>query len=118
MASALGLIGLGNLGKEFGKRAVAASKRVVAYDVVSGLSLEGSERVGSIGSVVASGASTVVSIVPDDAAAMAVSEELLAHAKPGALHVSSSTISPECSRALSALHALAAGACYISPISP
>ena len=44
----LGLIGLGNLGLEFGKRAVLASKRVVAYDKVGLLSLEGAGRAASI----------------------------------------------------------------------
>ena len=66
----LGLIGLGNLGLEFGKRAVLASKRVVAYDKVGLLSLEGAGRAASIADVVGE-ASTVVSIVPDDAAASA-----------------------------------------------
>ena len=114
----LGLIGLGNLGLEFGKRAVLASKRVVAYDKVGLLSLEGAGRAASIADVVGE-ASTVVSIVPDDAAASAVTEELLVaaagrgEAARPLLHVSSSTISPAASEALAARHA-AAGVGYVA----
>lgn len=112
----LGVVGLGNLGREFGLRAVAASKRVVAYDAVPAAVLEGSVRASSVADVVKRGATTVVSVVPDDAAAADVSAALLAAAPPGGgglLHVSSSTISPAAAAALAARHA-AAGVAYVA----
>ncbi|KAK7249804.1 3-hydroxyisobutyrate dehydrogenase [Aureococcus anophagefferens] len=78
-AAKLGLVGLGNLGMEFGLRAVAASRSVVAHDASPQLALAGAARAGSVGAVVAA-APTVVSVVPDDAAARAVADELLAAA--------------------------------------
>ena len=66
-AAKLGLVGLGNLGMEFGLRAVAASRSVVAHDASPRLALAGAARAGSVGAVVAA-APTVVSVVPDDAA--------------------------------------------------
>ncbi|KAH8047634.1 3-hydroxyisobutyrate dehydrogenase [Aureococcus anophagefferens] len=101
-AAKLGLVGLGNLGMEFGLRAVAASRSVVAHDASPRLALAGAARADSVGAVVAA-APTVVSVVPDDAAARAVADELAAAAGRGSdapplLHVSCSTISPAASR--------------------
>ncbi|KAH8046337.1 3-hydroxyisobutyrate dehydrogenase [Aureococcus anophagefferens] len=104
-AAKLGLVGLGNLGMEFGLRAVAASRSVVAHDASPRLALAGAARADSVGAVVAA-APTVVSVVPDDAAARAVADELLAAAAgrgsdaPPLLHVSCSTISPAASASL------------------
>ena len=117
-AAKLGLVGLGNLGMEFGLRAVAASRSVVAHDASPQLALAGAARAGSVGAVVAA-APTVVSVVPDDAAARAVADELLAAAAgrgsdaPPLLHVSCSTISPAASASLAAAHA-AAGVGYVA----
>eukprot|EP00634_Sargassococcus_sp_CCMP2135_P005528 CAMPEP_0198662978 /NCGR_PEP_ID=MMETSP1467-20131203/49972_1 /TAXON_ID=1462469 /ORGANISM="unid. sp., Strain CCMP2135" /LENGTH=297 /DNA_ID=CAMNT_0044399483 /DNA_START=1 /DNA_END=894 /DNA_ORIENTATION=+ len=101
---ALGLIGCGNLGSQFGLRALKAGLRLVAFDVDASRIPTGAEPATSIADLVAR-VGTVLSIVPDDAALRTVAAELNdAAAKHGekVLHVSCSTVSPAASRAAAA----------------
>ena len=97
----LGLIGLGNLGRALGEQLSKAS--LVVFDRHAAKTLENAVTVASVADVVAR-STTVVSCVPDDAAATAVADELLSAAKPGLLHVSVSTLSPVCATDLERKH--------------
>ena len=102
----LGLVGLGNLGRALGEQLSKAS--LVVFDRHAAKTLENAVTVASVADVVAR-STTVVSCVPDDAAATAVADELLSAAKPGLLHVSVSTLSPVCATDLERKHQEAAG---------
>ena len=97
----LGLVGLGNLGRALGEQFSKAS--LVVFDRHAAKTLENAVTVASVADVVAR-STTVVSCVPDDAAATAVADELLSAAKPGLLHVSVSTLSPVCATDLERKH--------------
>ena len=97
----LGLIGLGNLGRALGEQLSKAS--LVVFDRHAAKTLENAVTVASVADVVAR-STTVVSCVPDDAAATAVADEVLSAAKPGLLHVSVSTLSPVCATDLERKH--------------
>ena len=104
MATAkLGLIGLGNLGRALGEKLAAAP--LVVFDRMGSKTLDGATTAASVADLVAQ-STTVVSCVPDDAAATSVADEILAAAaaKPDLLHVSVSTLSPVCAKALAARH--------------
>ena len=97
----LGLVGLGNLGRALGEQLSKAS--LVVFDRHAAKTLENAVTVASVADVVAR-STTVVSCVPDDAAATAVADEVLSAAKPGLLHVSVSTLSPVCATDLERKH--------------
>ena len=101
-ASKLGLIGLGNLGRALGEK-LAAAPSLVVFDRMGSKTLDGATTAVSVADLVAQ-STTVVSCVPDDAAATSVADEILAAAKPDFLHVSVSTLSPVCVKALAAKH--------------
>ncbi|KAJ1461456.1 6-phosphogluconate dehydrogenase [Pelagophyceae sp. CCMP2097] len=125
--SAVGLIGCGNLGSQFGLRRAAVG-HLIAYDVHAPAAQaliqaardqklsSSAESASSVADVV-SRSFAVVSIVPSDEALRQVAEKLLQ--SPGArdvLHVSCSTVSPAASRQVAAMHAAAGVRFVAAPI--
>ena len=108
----VGVVGLGRMGCAFAETLLDAGFAVSAFDrdpVRSqelALVREGAEAAGHLSDL--SDCSIVISSLPDDEALSTVSLEaqgLVAILKPGAIHVSMSTVSPELSRRIAKAHA-------------
>jgi 3-hydroxyisobutyrate dehydrogenase-like beta-hydroxyacid dehydrogenase len=99
----IGFIGLGSMGSAMAKNLVAAGHRVRAWNR-SGSSVEGVIMLGAPSEVF--DADVVLTMLSDDAAIRSVilDAELLAAARPGMIHVVSSTISVAFARVLVAAH--------------
>lgn len=110
MAAPLGLIGVGNLGLQFGLRA-QQSFRLLAHDKdASRLSLLECEPHDSVSSLVRAlkqqaERPTIVSIVPNDAVLKSISLDIIKAFDGPGLHISCSTVSPHTSRELAIDHA-------------
>jgi 3-hydroxyisobutyrate dehydrogenase-like beta-hydroxyacid dehydrogenase len=117
----IGFIGLGNMGAGMAANLVAAGHRVTAYnrsrDKVEALVARGAQPADSVAQ--ACGGDAVVSMLANDAAVEAVTfgaDGILANLRPGAVHVSSSTISVALAARLVAAHAEAGQGFVTAPV--
>src|SRR5437879_6579848 len=106
LRSRLGFIGLGHLGSPIARRLAAAGFPMLVYDLDHAKAVEltafGAEIAQHPGEL-ANAVDVVLSCLPDEASVEAVylgTGNVLRSAKPGALMMELSTISPECSRHL------------------
>jgi 3-hydroxyisobutyrate dehydrogenase-like beta-hydroxyacid dehydrogenase len=99
----IGLIGLGSMGSAMARNLAAAGHRVRAWNR-SGGSVEGVTRIGAASE--AFEADVVLTMVSDDAVIRSVilDADLLTAARPGLIHIVSSTISVAFARELVAAH--------------
>jgi 3-hydroxyisobutyrate dehydrogenase-like beta-hydroxyacid dehydrogenase len=114
----IGFIGLGNMGAAMAANLVRAGHHVAAYnrstDKVDELVAKGAEAAYTVAA--ACGGAAVISMLANDQAVEAVAFSdggILASLAPGAIHVSSSTISTDLAERLTAAHA-AAGQQFVS----
>jgi len=103
----VGIVGLGHMGTAFARNLIADGHRVLGYDHnperVADLQRAGAEGVIDVGDLAA--CDVVLTSLPDDDALKSVTlEGLVKVMRPGAVHVSMSTISPDLSRLLAAEH--------------
>lgn len=105
----IGFIGLGNMGSAMAANLLGAGHEVIAYnrsqDKVDALAGKGAHPARTVAE--AARADVVVTMLADDAAVEAVSfgtDGLVGTLRPGAIHVSSSTISPALAERLTAAH--------------
>lgn len=116
------VLGLGLMGAGMARRLAGAGFQVAVYNrsVEKCAPFEGIARIAASARDAAEGASFILSMVADDAAAEALwcgADGALAGARPGAICIESSTVSPEWIRRWSGL-ALAAGcACLDAPVT-
>jgi 3-hydroxyisobutyrate dehydrogenase-like beta-hydroxyacid dehydrogenase len=106
----VGVVGLGRMGEAFAANLLAAGYHIIAYDRdrqrARPLQAEGARAAEHLADLAA--CDLVISSLPDDAALAAVTlgpDGLIGIMRPGAVHVSMSTISPELSRRLASAHA-------------
>lgn len=112
-------IGLGKMGAAIAEKLIEAGHELVVYNRTAGKT----NALQKIGAIIANSiqsavleADIVFTSVLDDEALLFVSKEIIAHAKKGTIHVSTSTILPNTANALEALHDNA-GCIYIaSPV--
>lgn len=107
--TAIGVIGLGNMGRGMALTLHRAGLRVLGFDVAeatrSALAGEGIETVATIGAVIAAADIVILSLPTADIVEAVVAGEggILAHARAGVVIVDTSTSHPETSRKLAAL---------------
>jgi 3-hydroxyisobutyrate dehydrogenase-like beta-hydroxyacid dehydrogenase len=110
MPDAIGFLGLGNLGRPIVSNLMAAGYQLTIYNrdasKVDPFVEQGAVRANRPADVVQTGG-VVLSLLWDDASVEAIvrSEDFLARLGTGGVHVSMTTLSPEGSRRLMALHA-------------
>ncbi len=114
----VGVVGLGHMGSAFALNLIADGHQVVAYDRdpthVEALRTAGAEAAGRLADL--SACDVVLTSLPDDAALAAVAldpQGLVQVMRPGAVHISMSTVSPGLSRRLEAEHE-ARGQAYVA----
>lgn len=93
-------VGVGKMGLPMAHHLQTAGHRVTAFDTsAERRALAAAAGLAVVDNLAAAwtGATQVVSSLPDDAALLAVAESLAAHASSGALWVDTSTVSPEAS---------------------
>lgn len=106
---AVGVIGLGNMGRGMALTLKGAGHRIIGFDVAeatrAALAGQGIETVATIGEVVAAADMVILSLPTADIVEAVVSGEggILAHARAGVVIVDTSTSHPETSRKLAAL---------------
>lgn len=117
----VGFIGLGNMGSGMAANLLAASHEVSAYnrsqDKVAALAGLGARAAGSVAE--ACDGDVVISMLADDTAVEAVTfgdDGIVASLRPGATHVSSSTISVALSERLTATHSEATQRYVAAPV--
>src|SRR3954467_10122089 len=117
----IGFIGLGNMGSGMAANLLKAGHEVTAYnrsqDKVAALAEQGAKPAKNIAE--ACGGDVVVSMLANDEAVEAVTlgeNGILASLRPGATHVSSSTISVALSERLTAAHADAGQGFVAAPV--
>jgi 3-hydroxyisobutyrate dehydrogenase-like beta-hydroxyacid dehydrogenase len=105
----VGVVGLGHMGAAFALNLIADGRRVMAYDRdpahVEALRGAGAEGAGALADLAA--CDFVLTSLPDDEALISDAldpEGLLPIMRPGAVHISMSTISPGLSRRLTRAH--------------
>ncbi|CAJ1389863.1 unnamed protein product, partial [Effrenium voratum] len=111
----LGFVGLGKIGNGMVTNLLKAGQRLVVYDP-NAAARDAAEQLGasSVTSLEEVAKCPVVfSALPDDQVLRRVATELLPALKPGAIHVSCSTVSPNISRALAEEH-LAGGVGFVA----
>jgi 3-hydroxyisobutyrate dehydrogenase-like beta-hydroxyacid dehydrogenase len=115
---AVSLIGLGAMGSAMATRLLARGHKLTVWNrtptraaphVVAGAALAPSLQA-------AAHAPLVITMLADDAALLAVAPSLAAHMPAGALHLSMSTVAPETSDHLAALHAAAGQSFLAAPV--
>nr|WP_284331012.1 NAD(P)-dependent oxidoreductase [Dyella flagellata] len=106
----IGVVGLGHMGSALAATLLSGGHTVVAYDRspqhIRALQLEGAQAAARLADL--SSCDIVISSVPDDTALHSVafsSDGLIRTLKPGALHISTSTVSTSLSRQLGKKHA-------------
>ncbi|GLQ49207.1 NAD(P)-dependent oxidoreductase [Dyella flava] len=118
----IGVVGLGNMGSALAATLLSKGHAVVAYDRnpqrVEALRVEGAQGAARITDL--SHCNIVISSLPDDAALESVMFSLpgglVDILKPGALHISMSTVSAELSRRLEKRHTEAAQSFIAAPV--
>ncbi|HTW72215.1 MAG TPA: NAD(P)-dependent oxidoreductase [Acetobacteraceae bacterium] len=106
----VGVVGLGRMGEAFAANLLVAGYRVVAFDrdkrraePLQAMGARAAEHLADLAAC-----DVVISMLPDDATLETVAlgpDGLIGILRPGAVHVSMSTISPELSRRLASAHA-------------
>ncbi|HUB47462.1 MAG TPA: NAD(P)-dependent oxidoreductase [Acetobacteraceae bacterium] len=106
----VGVVGLGRMGAAFAANLLTDGYGIVAFDrdqqraqPLQAMGARAAERLADLAAC-----DLVISMLPDDAALETVAlgpDGLIAILRPGAVHVSMSTISPELSRRLASAHA-------------
>lgn len=116
MTQPVGFIGLGNMGRPMAQRLLDAGHPVRVHtrsmDKAAPLLEAGAERAATPADAVAGRDALVISMLPDDAAAEAVSDGVLSRLGQGGVHVSMSTIGLDMARHLARIHA-DLGASYV-----
>ena len=117
----IGFIGLGNMGAGMAANLLKAGHEVTAYnrsqDKVAALAKQGAKPAKSVAE--ACGGDVVVTMLANDDAVAAVAfgdHGIIASLRPGATHVSSSTISVALSERLTAAHAEAGQKFVAAPV--
>ncbi|WP_082794580.1 NAD(P)-dependent oxidoreductase [Acetobacter malorum] len=115
----VGVIGLGHMGSAFARNLIAHGYRTLVFDRNRSKreACNRAEPVAAIGDLVP--CDVVFSSLPNDDVLSALTEGergLLATLKKGAIHISTSTVSPEIARRLASLHALAGQGYVASPV--
>ncbi len=120
MTQPVGFIGLGNMGRPMAQRLLDAGHPVRVHtrsmDKAAPLLEAGAERADTPAEVVAGPDALVISMLPDDGAAEAVSDALLSRLGAGGVHVSMSTISPDMARHLARVHGDLGAHCLAGPV--
>lgn len=102
----VGLIGLGNMGSAFAERLLDAGYDLVVHnrtpEKAQPLADRGAAVAGSVAEL-AGGADVVLSSLADDEALESVAAEVVDAARPGAVLVDASTVSPDASEGVAAL---------------
>ncbi|MBX2805925.1 MAG: 3-hydroxyisobutyrate dehydrogenase [Hyphomicrobiales bacterium] len=102
----IGFIGLGNMGAPMAANLADGGHEVTGFDLAD-VSVEGCVRASSAAQA-AEGQDTVITMLPNGAALLAVYEEIIPHATPGAVVIDCSTVDVTSARS-AALTAEAAG---------
>lgn len=114
----IGFVGLGRMGSAMAASLVAAGWRIVAYvrrpERLPELSAVGINPVATMDDI--ADCSIVISMLPDDAAVADVVSGLTRRLARGAIHLSMSTISPQCSTDMAAVHAHYGQAYVAAPV--
>jgi len=117
----IGFIGLGNMGAGMAANLLKAGHEITAYnrsqDKVAPLAVQGAMPAKSVAD--ACGGDIVITMLANDAAVEAVTfgdDGIIASLRPGATHVSSSTISVALSERLTAVHAEAGQRFVAAPV--
>ena len=121
MHEAIGFLGLGNLGRPIVTNLMAAGHQLTIYNRDAGKVAPFVERGAVCANQpldVVSPGGVVLSLLWDDASVETIvrSEGFLARLGTGGVHVSMTTLSPDCSRRLMALHAELGSAMVEAPI--
>ncbi|WP_031528385.1 NAD(P)-dependent oxidoreductase [Dyadobacter crusticola] len=108
MAEKIAFLGLGNLGSPIAERLIDSGFELTVWNRTSSkaepLAKSGAKVAGSPVEAIVPGGIVFSVLADDNAVETTFSEELLAKLGEGALHVSMSTISPDCSRKLAETH--------------
>lgn len=121
--AAVGVIGLGNMGRGMALTLKRAGFRVVGYDVLdatrAALAGEGIEIAADIGAVIAAADTVILSLPTADIVETVVTRDdgILAHARAGVVVVDTSTSHPETSRRLAAMLSKKGMAFIDAPVS-
>ena len=112
----VGIVGLGRMGMAFALNLIADGHRVLAYDRnaerVEAVQTAGGHGVSELGGLVA--CDVVLTSLPDDDALKTITQDgLVENMRPGAVHLSMSTVSPGITRILAAEHE-ARGQAYVA----
>jgi len=115
----IGVVGLGRMGHAFATNLVTAGYRVAVFDrnPDKANACLGAEAMPDLAGL--AGCDAILSSLPDDAALAAVTLSnpgLVGVMKPGAVHISMSTVSPEISRRLAETHEAQGQAYVAAPI--
>lgn len=107
MSAVVGIVGLGHMGNAFAANLIADGHRVVGYDRNQELMKEcpGLEPAASLGDL--AGCDVVITSLPNDDALSSVAlgdKGLVAIMRKGAVHISTSTVSPGISRRVAEVH--------------
>jgi 2-hydroxy-3-oxopropionate reductase len=120
MSDAIGFAGLGVMGRLMAANLLAAGREVVVFNRSPGPAQElqalGARRAADLPTL-ARAATTIITMLADDAAVGAVAGEILDHATPGTLVIDMSTISPRLARDLHARAASKDMAFLDAPVS-
>jgi 3-hydroxyisobutyrate dehydrogenase-like beta-hydroxyacid dehydrogenase len=107
MSHPLSLLGLGAMGSAIARRLLAHGQPLTVWnrspERAAPLIAAGATLAPSLAA--AAQADIVLTMVADDAALLALAPSLAAHMPPGSLHISMSTVAPDTSDHLAALHA-------------
>ena len=109
----VGFIGLGRMGQAMARRVLDAGHDLALYnrtpDKIAELVAAGASAAGSVGEAAQYGGVVLTMLANDDAVESVVFGDsgIIANLRPGAIHVSSSTISVALSERLEAAHAKA-----------
>jgi 3-hydroxyisobutyrate dehydrogenase-like beta-hydroxyacid dehydrogenase len=115
--ASVGFVGLGKIGYAMASNMIAAGESLVVYDTdpnaVARLVAKGGAVGATSAAEVASAASRLVTVLPNDAVLTQVVAEVAPALVVGSVHVGCSTVSPQSARSVAAIHA-GLGSGYVS----